>query len=887
MSWCLRFPFPAFRLPSSGIRPPFSVLRPRASVLRPPALPSAFPPFRFSLFQLFLRLLLFSASALHAGLSFDTGASPEEARDLLAGESMAAAPADSWLRLRDMERSAVRSREGAEISLWPGANPAHPIDIRRQALQRLRARGFHLVAMLRWPSDSWAGGVRTDNPIRRLAYDLREPFERTRALAATYGDLIDYWEIENEPDISFVEENPETYAAFLKACYLGIAAGRRENLKEGETEKLQGGGSDDPRAEPSSSSAPTPPPTAPLATATVTVTATRHSARSAVLMAPLALPPGPYLTALMANHGLQYTDGFNYHYYGYAEDFTGVYEQFKDAVERVDPNASAPSQAANNEQRIRVNAFHLDSTFVTHFYPNTTGWQAAEVARFDHAAEAASANRALLESRPLADGEPALVPDGRWLVSPGVTVEETAEGWRFHIASWAPGPLRPAMAELPLPEGWKPGGHALLGFDYRIVADGSRPPAAGETRNPAGQVVDLAPGQPPQPRQDTGNRPPLAVQPLQIPNSSPSPRSLPVFLTEYGYGLLDKTARDTAEGRARQEAWFERVLPQIHALGIDGAMAFLLKPYLEANRNEFGLLMERVPEGEKLETEKLKTETGHPAADLQAFSFQPFRLSGFHPSPALQALVTDSLRPIAPQTWTVTGPAAPTAVVLDFVAGAGLVQAKSYDGYLLRGDYGRATQAAEGRIVAYNLGSATTSGELHLEGDAWTLTDGNRTLALTLNPGERREVPVRIMPSTRRFEPQPARARFVPSETPASGARPPPRNADVAAEALAKENASEKLPIAASAPLHAQFETYLRTKNGNLYQTWPRPTATEAWQRYAERLGNFTMAFFGRAHLPWPFAENDPAALVFFFRPEQLPLTFEIRRARVTELSAP
>jgi hypothetical protein len=89
------------------------------------------------------------------------------------------------------------------------------------------------------------------------------------------------------------------------------------------------------------------------------------------------------------------------------------------------------------------------------------------------------------------------------------------------------------------------------------------------------------------------------------------------------------------------------------------------------------------------------------------------------------------------------------------------------------------------------------------------------------------------------------------------------------------------------APVQALFDPYIRTKNGNLFQTWQRLHAKEGWQSYMERMGNFTMGFFGRANLPWRFADNEPAALVFFFRPEQLPVTFEIRRAQVLEYAAP
>jgi len=39
-------------------------------------------------------------------------------------------------------------------------------------------------------------------------------------------------------------------------------------------------------------------------------------------------------------------------------------------------------------------------------------------------------------------------------------------------------------------------------------------------------------------------------------------------------------------------------------------------------------------------------------------------------------------------------------------------------------------------------------------------------------------------------------------------------------------------------------------------------------------------------HPPWRFAENRPAALVFFFRPEQLPATFEVRGAEIVRFVA-
>jgi hypothetical protein len=80
----------------------------------------------------------------------------------------------------------------------------------------------------------------------------------------------------------------------------------------------------------------------------------------------------------------------------------------------------------------------------------------------------------------------------------------------------------------------------------------------------------------------------------------------------------------------------------------------------------------------------------------------------------------------------------------------------------------------------------------------------------------------------------------------------------------------------------AWFDVYFRTANGNLFQTWPRLRTGEAWRGYAAAAQNFTMAFYGRAALPWRFGENRPAALVFFFRPEKLPAVFTVRGAVVT-----
>jgi len=187
-------------------------------------------------------LLALCVAPLRAGWSFDTGLAPEPAAALLAADGMQAAPADSWLRLREMGESAVIGERGREEPLVAGRQPSVSREERRKALSDLRAHGYRLMALIQWDDASWAGGVRDRKTIRQLPIDLREAFARCRSLAFTYGDLIDYWEIGNEPDIGYIEENPETYAAFLKACYLGVKRGmeaRGKNPMLGAKAKLQ------------------------------------------------------------------------------------------------------------------------------------------------------------------------------------------------------------------------------------------------------------------------------------------------------------------------------------------------------------------------------------------------------------------------------------------------------------------------------------------------------------------------------------------------------------------------------------------------------------------------------------------------------------------------
>lgn len=761
------------------------------------------------------------------GWNFDTGLTVDEARDLLCAEGTPAPPTGSWLRIRGMTNARGREARGSEGDPAPVGVGEPAVKACRAALASLQKRGYRLVALLDWDTPRWVNGVRGGVADRRVPVDLREAFEHCRNLAATYGDLVDWWEIQNEPDLAFVRDNAETYTAFLKACYLGVQRGRA-----------------------------------------VLPVAQGHD-RSRVLMAPLALPPGAYFEAWARNAGLSYTDGFNYHYYGYAEDFSGIYRQFEDAVAQW-----GGVRAARDPETAHAASAMLDgrSVFALCFYPSTTGWKANVVGTFDFPAEAAAENAQRLRSRPLAAEEPALGPQGRWWVTPGVTVEEKADRWRFRIDGWPPGVGKFApKVELPLPAGWTMPGDAVLGFDYRLVREASdaitekspRPLTAEEQA--ARQKLPTVEVRAVSPDREAGP---------QLTGASPWPtRELPVFLTEYGYGSLDRVTRQTAEGRKRQRRWFESVGPQIRALGIEGAMAFELRPYLEADWLEFGLLI-----GEGLAPKEGWREQGD--------FLQPGAKWGRETvSPALADLLRQGRLPLVPRRWTVATPPA-TTVVIDFVAAKGLSQAKLYGGYFLTGNYGRG-EPAEGQLAVYNFGKAPVTGRLELSGSAWQLAGGATARVLHLEPGERRLVPVTVSTGRSQFIACPVGASFRVGEEWGLEVPEPttPPGASAAGVAAPKP---PRLLRPREEPWETEyFQVCFRTANGNLYEVEGRVPASPTWRTALDRLDNFTPAFYARHLLPWRFAENRPVSLVLQFYPVKFPAVYEIYLPQVRRYAAP
>lgn len=455
-------------------------------------------------------------------------------------------------------------------------------------------------------------------------------------------------------------------------------------------------------------------------------------------------------------------------------------------------------------------------------------------------------------------------------------------------------------------------------------------------------------------------------------------RNLPVFLTEYGYSLMNGPASRTVAGRVRQWRFFSVMAPQLADLGIAGAMAFYMPPYLEGGTNEFGLGM--APATSAPSDSGAPAEPGSPPAAGDRFragglSFQPadFGRDRAEPwmlgigaavdeteaSPALAYLAAQpSPRPGGLTTLT----AEPSPIVIDFVPGRGLAPLKSYNGWLLQNGVG-GDRSGSAELRVYNFSSRTVPGRLRLHNPAGLSTGlmGSEDRKLVLAPGTMVRIPLRINLSTDRFRRADWRVEFDPDDA----REPPSRFATLlfpnasgmtketverfdhplaAAEAarrllLSRPLAAEEphlqpqgrwlvtdgvevreadgiwtftisrlppqplRPAMAELPLPAgfvfpaddmllfdfrtpdpvragaelSFDCYIRTESGNLFEALPRLKVKANWLTYSQVPENFTTVAFGRMKPPWRFRDNQPAALVFFLRPDKLPAVLEIR----------
>jgi hypothetical protein len=208
------------------------------------------------------------------------------------------------------------------------------------AMAELHGAGFRVVSFL------GLGPLPIEQPSNTVPEDLLAVFSAAKAMQRLHGRYVDAWEMVGEPDVGYCPDLPDRVAAFQKAVYLGIKAGAEQERRkaEGERRKAESGKADIGNAEGGRQTTD--------GGGQLTESERRKAERekaeigngeggttdsadhlpervgaghtSLVLMGALALPPGPWLERAARNGLLDYTDAYNFHFYGFAEDLTGV-----------------------------------------------------------------------------------------------------------------------------------------------------------------------------------------------------------------------------------------------------------------------------------------------------------------------------------------------------------------------------------------------------------------------------------------------------------------------------------------------------------------------------------------------------------------------------------
>ena len=139
-------------------------------------------------------------------------------------------------------------------------------------------------------------------PGNALVEDLLTVFRGGQQLAKDFSGTVDAWEMVGEPDLGYCRDLPDRLAAYQKALYLGIRRGSK-NRADADTSTPSNLG------RPSASG--------PL-----------------ILMGALGYSPGPWLERAARNGLLDYTDAYNFHFYGNAEELAGEIEGHRAAAAR-------------------------------------------------------------------------------------------------------------------------------------------------------------------------------------------------------------------------------------------------------------------------------------------------------------------------------------------------------------------------------------------------------------------------------------------------------------------------------------------------------------------------------------------------------------------------
>ena len=265
---------------------------------------------RLRFFAIFAWAWLGSGVAVSAGENPPAALAPGWGIDACLTRHVPAPELPRYLEL--LETSAVRMLREREVGGLLSDGSYH--NDARVGYRLAKAHGHSVVAFASLPvrlPPAQSGNV--------LPEDLRKVFEQGRLLGRDCAGLVDAWEMVGEPDIGFCTDLPDRVVAYQKALYLGLKAGAVEAARKPETRNLKPEGKDRAqvsglRSQPSAH--------APL-----------------VLMGALGMPPGPWLERAAANGLLDYTDAYNFHFYGHAKDLTGVIEAHRGFLRKQGPPA--------------------------------------------------------------------------------------------------------------------------------------------------------------------------------------------------------------------------------------------------------------------------------------------------------------------------------------------------------------------------------------------------------------------------------------------------------------------------------------------------------------------------------------------------------------------
>ncbi len=652
----------------------------------------------------------------------------------------------------------------------------------RVALKKMHQRGHRLCVLLMPIWSNWPRGTRAGN-FSRLPVDLRDAYGWGLRLGKAYGDLVDAWEIDNEPDIGFMQENAENYAAYLKAAYLGIKYGS-------------------------------------------------GSARSSlVLMAPLALPPGPHLEALAQNGIFSYTDGFNFHYYGHAEDFSGVYRQFEKATQELAKdyaNDSDENSALGSEKNGLSVARKKLPVFLTEFGYGTLSGAAAGT----------------VEGR---------VRQWQWFR------DVSAQIGRLHIE----GPM--AFYLSPYLE------NGTQEFGLTMISKNHEP----RNENEGTANTFTAGGLTFQPR-DFGTD---AVEPWmnsigrRIGQGVVSP-ALAWLIAEKAIGSNDSNGWRIASTPA----------PRV-------VIDFVAGRGMLAVKQCHGYFLGGATDGSSAGEGELRIYNFGSTAASGRLDFGKFAQSS-EAIPEMLSLAPGEMRIIPVKLQMAANDLLPHKWSARFIE----EQAGLTDSVFVTQLYANASQMS--RRVVTELGEADAGSRSARVLDA-------REIAVE-EPKEEKSGRWRMTKGVKVSE-HSGTWSFTVSEFPSEPLRPAiaelvlpdgfqmPEGSLLELEyRLATRTANDCTPVSEPrAPVQiASVNRELigiswRTENGNLYTVWQTPPATNTWQKYAQAKGSFTMGFYGRANLPWRFSDNRPVALVFMFRPNFLPATYEVKNVAITSYVRP